>query len=150
MSEAKEFRIFCLGAMEFGIDTLRVQEICAYKQLYHIADVPAFIRGEVNLGGVMVPIVDLRLRLGCDSAEYNQLTMVIVLNVRGRVIGVVVDSVSDVLRLQSSQIRPVTQFSGLDRDRFIKYLGITDDRLIRIMDIEAVLGGPEMGLFPPK
>src|SRR5262245_53933128 len=101
-----EFLTFRLGAEEYGIDILRVQEIRSYEAPTRIANAPAFIKGVVNLRGVIVPIVDLRLKLGCESAEYNHFTVVIVLNVRGRVVGAVVDSVSDVLELNGEQIRP--------------------------------------------
>ena len=94
-----EFLTFRLGEEEYGIDILRVQEIRSYEQPTRIANAPAFIKGVVNLRGVIVPIVDLRLKLGCDTAEYNSFTVVIVLNVKGRVVGAVVDSVSDVLEL---------------------------------------------------
>jgi purine-binding chemotaxis protein CheW len=101
-----EFLTFRLGAEEYGIDILRVQEIRSYEQPTRIANSPDFIKGVVNLRGVIVPIIDLRLKLGCDTAEYNTFTVVVVLNVRGRVVGAVVDSVSDVLELGKDHIKP--------------------------------------------
>ena len=101
-----EFLTFRLGQEEYGIDILRVQEIRSYEQPTRIANAPAFIKGVVNLRGVIVPIVDLRMKLGCDCAEYNAFTVVIVLNVKGRVVGAVVDSVSDVLELSRDTIKP--------------------------------------------
>ena len=101
-----EFLTFRLGAEEYGIDILKVQEIRSYEAPTRIANAPAFIKGVVNLRGVIVPIVDLRLKLGCDSNDYNSFTVVIVLNVRGRVVGAVVDSVSDVLELSRDSIKP--------------------------------------------
>ena len=101
-----EFLTFRLGEEEYGIDILRVQEIRSYEQPTRIANAPAFIKGVVNLRGVIVPIVDLRMKLGCASAEYNTFTVVIVLNVKGRVVGAVVDSVSDVLELSRDTIKP--------------------------------------------
>jgi len=101
-----EYLTFRLGGEEYGIDILRVQEIRSYEQPTRIANAPHFIKGVVNLRGVIVPIVDLRLKLGCESAEYNGFTVVIVLNVRGRVVGAVVDSVSDVLELGADHIKP--------------------------------------------
>ena len=96
---AREYLTFRLDQEEYGIDILKVQEIRSYEQPTRIANAPDFIKGVVNLRGVIVPIVDLRLKLGCPSAEYNTFTVVVVLNVRGRVVGAVVDSVSDVLEL---------------------------------------------------
>ena len=108
----REVLSFKLGAEEYGIDILRVQEIRSYEAPTRIANAPAYIKGVVNLRGVIVPIVDLRLKLGCDSAEYNTFTVVIVLNVRGRVVGAVVDSVSDVLELAPDTIKPAPELSS--------------------------------------
>ncbi|MCU0969411.1 MAG: chemotaxis protein CheW [Rubrivivax sp.] len=150
-----EFLTFRLGAEEYGIDILRVQEIRSYEPPTRIANAPAFIKGVVNLRGVIVPIVDLRLRLGCDSAEYNGFTVVIVLNVRGRVVGTVVDSVSDVLELDKSQIRPAPELSSNVDARYITGIGTVrtgqgdaeTERMLILMDIEALMGSAEMGLF---
>ena len=111
-SQCGEFLTFRLGAEEYGIDILRVQEIRSYEQPTRIANAPSFIKGVVNLRGVIVPIVDLRMKLGCDSAEYNTFTVVIVLNVKGRVVGAVVDSVSDVLELSRDSIKPAPEMSS--------------------------------------
>jgi purine-binding chemotaxis protein CheW len=89
-----------------------VQEIRSYEPPTRIANAPSFIKGVVNLRGVIVPIIDLRLKLGCDTAEYNGFTVVIVLNVRGRVVGAVVDSVSDVLELTREQIKPAPELNS--------------------------------------
>ena len=105
-ARAGEYLTFRLGGEEYGIDILRVQEIRSYEQPTRIANAPGYIKGVVNLRGVIVPIVDLRVRLGCAQAEYNHFTVVIVLNVKGRVVGAVVDSVSDVLELPAEAIRP--------------------------------------------
>ena len=82
-----EYLTFRLGAEEYGIDILRVQEIRSYEEPTRIANSPNFIKGVVNLRGVIVPVVDLRIKLGCESVEYNGFTVVIVLNVAGRVVG---------------------------------------------------------------
>ena len=112
LTAIREFLAFKLGTEEYGIDILRVQEIRSYEQPTRIANAPAFIKGVVNLRGVIVPIVDLRMKLGCASAEYNTFTVVIVLNVKGRVVGAVVDSVSDVLELASASIKPAPEMSS--------------------------------------
>src|SRR3954447_24297314 len=108
-----EFLTFRLGAEEYGIDILKVQEIRSYEAPTRIANAPAFIKGVVNLRGVIVPIVDLRLKLGCDSNAYNSFTVVIVLNVKGRVVGAVVDSVSDVLELPGDAVKPVPEMNSV-------------------------------------
>ena len=146
-----EFLTFRLGAEEYGIDILRVQEIRSYEQPTRIANAPAFLKGVVNLRGVIVPIVDLRLKLGCESAEYNGFTVVIVLNVRGRVVGAVVDSVSDVLELADAQIRPAPALHSSVDAGFITGIGTVGQgdaqRMLVLMDIEALMGSADMGLM---
>jgi len=142
-----EYLTFRLGAEEYGIDILRVQEIRSYEQPTRIANAPAFLKGVVNLRGVIVPIVDLRLKLGCDSAEYNHFTVVIVLNVRGRVVGAVVDSVSDVLELAGEAIRPAPQLNATIDASYITGIGSVAERMLILMDIEALMSSNDMGLM---
>jgi len=142
-----EFLTFRLGGEEYGIDILRVQEIRSFETCTHIANAPAFILGVINLRGVIVPIVDLRLKLGCDSAEYNHFTVVIVLNVRGRVVGAVVDSVSDVLELAGEAIRPAPQLNVTIEASYITGIGSVADRMLILMDIEALMSSADMGLM---
>ena len=142
-----EFLTFRLGGEEYGIDILRVQEIRSYEPPTRIANAPAFIKGVVNLRGVIVPIIDLRLKLGCDSAEYNHFTVVIVLNVRGRVVGAVVDAVSDVLALAGAAIRPAPPMSASFDTGFITGIASVADRMLILIDIEALMGSADMGLM---
>ena len=141
-----EFLTFRLGAEEYGIDILKVQEIRSYEPPTRIANAPAFIKGVVNLRGVIVPIVDLRLRLGCESAEYSALTVVIVLNVKGRVVGAVVDSVSDVLELAKDAIKPAPEMASAVDASFITGIGSVGERMLILMDIEGLMASQEMGL----
>jgi purine-binding chemotaxis protein CheW len=142
-----EYLTFRLGAEEYGIDILRVQEIRSYEQPTRIANAPAFLKGVVNLRGVIVPIVDLRLKLGCESAEYNHFTVVIVLNVKGRVVGAVVDSVSDVLELGGEQIRPAPATNATIDTSYITGIGSVAERMLILMDIEALMSSADMGLM---
>jgi len=142
-----EFLTFRLGAEEYGIDILKVQEIRSYEAPTRIANAPSFIKGVVNLRGVIVPIVDLRLKLGCDSADYNSFTVVIVLNVRGRVVGAVVDSVSDVLELSRDSIKPAPEMASAVDTSFITGISNVNDRMLILMDIEALMASAEMGLI---
>jgi len=150
-----EFLTFRLGDEEYGIDILRVQEIRSYEQPTRIANAPAFIKGVVNLRGVIVPIVDLRMKLGCASAEYNTFTVVIVLNVKGRVVGAVVDSVSDVLELASASIKPAPEMSSAVDASYITGIGTVkngsgddaSERMLILMDIEALMASADMGLI---
>jgi purine-binding chemotaxis protein CheW len=154
-AQGGEFLTFRLGAEEYGIDILRVQEIRSYEQPTRIANVPEFIKGVVNLRGVIVPIVDLRLKLGCASAEYNTFTVVVVLNVRGRVVGAVVDSVSDVLELPKDQVKPAPSLHSSVDSSFITGIGTVksgqgeneSERMLILMDIEALMSSADMGLI---
>ncbi|TSE37141.1 Chemotaxis protein CheW [Tepidimonas fonticaldi] len=143
-----EFLTFRLGAEEYGIDILRVQEIRSYENPTRIANAPSHILGVVNLRGVIVPVVDLRIKLGCEKVEYNGLTVVIVLNVKGRVVGAVVDSVSDVLELPRDQIRSAPEMASSTVDTaFITGIASVGERMLILMDIEALMGSPDMGLM---
>jgi purine-binding chemotaxis protein CheW len=146
-----EFLTFRLGSEEYGIDILKVQEIRSYEPPTRIANSPPFIKGVVNLRGVIVPIVDLRLKLACDSAEYNDFTVVIVLNVKGRVVGAVVDSVSDVLALDKGAIKPAPEMSSAVDTSFITGIGTVksgdEQRMLILMDIEGLMASEEMGLI---
>ena len=146
-AEGGEFLTFRLGGEEYGIDILRVQEIRSYEPPTRIANAPGFIKGVVNLRGVIVPIIDLRLKLGCDSAEYNAFTVVIVLNVKGRVVGAVVDSVSDVLELTSEHIKPAPELNSNVDGSFITGIGSVGDRMLILMDIEGLMSSADMGLI---
>ncbi len=143
---ASEFLTFRLGAEEYGIDILRVQEIRSYEAPTRIANAPSFIKGVVNLRGVIVPVVDLRLKLNCASAEYNDFTVVIVLNVHGRVVGAVVDSVSDVLELNREQINAAPEMNTSMDTSFVTGIASVGERMLILMDIEALMSSPDMGL----
>ncbi|CAN5659591.1 chemotaxis protein CheW [soil metagenome] len=147
----REFLSFRLGGEEYGIDILRVQEIRSYEAPTRIANAPQFIKGVVNLRGVIVPIIDLRLKLACETAEYTDSTVVIVLNLRSRVIGAVVDSVSDVLALGADSIKPAPEMSAAIDAGYILGMGciksVDAARMLILTDIEALMGSTDMGLF---
>ncbi len=140
-----EYLTYRVGAEEYGIDIQKVQEIRSYEPPTRIANAPAFVKGVVNLRGVIVPIIDLRVKLGCDNAEYTEVTVVVVLNVCGRVVGAVVDSVSDVIDLDSGHIQPPPELSASDSG-FITGIASLEDRMLILVDIESMLGGAEIGL----
>ena len=144
---AAEFLTFRLGAEEYGIDILRVQEIRSYEAPTRIANAPSFIKGVVNLRGVIVPVVDLRIKLNCEKVEYNGFTVVIVLNVHGRVVGAVVDSVSDVLELSPDLIKPAPDMNSTVDTGFITGIASVGERMLILMDIEALMSSADMGLM---
>lgn len=141
-----EFLTFKLGVEEYGIDILKVQEIRSYEAVTTIANAPEFIKGVVNLRGVIVPIVDMRIKFHLGNVGYNQFTVVIILNVAGRVVGMVVDSVSDVITLTPDQIRPAPAFGAALDTEYITGLGTVDKRMLILMDIEKLMTGQDMAL----
>jgi purine-binding chemotaxis protein CheW len=142
-----EFLTFRLGGEEYGIEILKVQEIRSYEPPTRIANSASFFKGVVNLRGVIVPIVDLRLKFGCESAEYNDFTVVIVLNIRGRVVGAVVDSVSDVLELPAEAVRPAPEIDAAVDTSHITGIANVAERMLILMDIDALMSSPDMGLI---
>ena len=142
----REFLAFKLGAEEYGIDILRVQEIRSYEEPTRIANAPPFIKGVVNLRGVIVPIVDMRLRFNLEQVKYDSFTVVIVLNIGARVMGMVVDAVSDVITLTREQLRPVPEFNSAIQSEHLLAIGAIDKRMLILVDIEKLMTSPEMGL----
>jgi purine-binding chemotaxis protein CheW len=143
---ADEFLAFTLGREEYGINILRVQEIRGYETVTRIANAPPHIKGVVNLRGIIVPIVDMRIRFGLDDPTYDQFTVVIILNVSGRVVGIVVDSVSDVTTLSPEQVRPAPELGTAVRTDYLIGLGTLDERMLILLDIDRLMSAPDMGL----
>ena len=144
--QANEFLTFTLGEEEYGVEILKVQEIRSYEEPTTIANAPPFLKGVVNLRGVIVPIVDMRIKFGLGKADYNQFTVVIILNVAHRVVGMVVDGVSDVLTLSAEQIRPAPEFGATLDTKYIIGLGTIDERMLILMDIEKLMTSSDMAL----
>jgi purine-binding chemotaxis protein CheW len=141
-----EYLTFTLGSEEYGIDILKVQEIRGYDAVTKIANAPPFIKGVINLRGVIVPIVDLRIKFKLGEATYDQFTVVIILNIGKRVMGVVVDGVSDVIQLDADNLRAVPEFGSILDTRYILGLGTVEERMIIIVDIEQLMTSSEMAL----
>jgi purine-binding chemotaxis protein CheW len=141
-----EFLSFRLGAEEYGIDILKVQEIRGYDAVTRIANTPEFLKGVINLRGTIVPIIDLRIKFGLGTPVYDEFTVVIILNVSSRVVGVVVDSVSDVLTLSDEQMRPAPEFSAALETQYVTGLGAIDSRMLILVDIEKLIGSRDMRL----
>ena len=143
----QEFLVFTLGDEEYGIDILKVQEIRGYDQVTRIANTPDFIKGVTNLRGIIVPIVDLRVKFSQGDVEYDDNTVVIVLNLGQRVVGIVVDGVSDVLSLTAEQIRPAPEFAVTLSTEYLTGLGALGDRMLILVNIEKLLNSDEMALL---
>lgn len=143
----REILIFTLGSEEYGIDILKVQEIRGYDQVTSIANAPPFIKGVINLRGNIVPIVDMRIKFNIGKAEYNEFTVVIILNIGKRIVGMVVDGVSDVVSLTSEQVRPAPEFGTVLDTAYIQGLGTIEERMIILADIEKLMSNKDMALM---
>jgi purine-binding chemotaxis protein CheW len=141
-----EYLTFTLGQEEYAIDILKVQEIRGYDAVTKIANAPPFIKGVINLRGVIVPIVDLRIKFNLGNLTYDQFTVVIILNIGKRVMGVVVDGVSDVIQLSSDNMHPSPEFGSVLDTRYILGLGTVEERMIIVVDIERLMTSQEMSL----
>jgi purine-binding chemotaxis protein CheW len=146
-SNGNEFLAFTLGEEEYGIGILKVQELRGYESVTRIANSPDYLKGVVNLRGIIVPIVDMRIKFNLGTPTYDDFTVVIILNISGRTVGMVVDSVSDVITLSSDQIKPAPEMgSAVDADYLIG-LGTVDERMIILIDIDSFMSSAEMGLL---
>lgn len=142
----KEFLAFRLGNEEYGIDILKVQEIRGFEPTTKLANVPPFILGLSNLRGAIVPIIDMRIKFSLGEPKYDSLTVTIILNIGTRIVGIVVDSVSDVIALTPDQIRPAPAMGTLmDADKLIG-LGALEERMLILVDIEKLMTSSDMGL----
>jgi purine-binding chemotaxis protein CheW len=143
----REYLAFSLGGEEYAVNILQVQEIRAYERVTRIANMPSFIKGVMNLRGAVVPVVDLRVRFNVGKAEYDASTIVIVINIGPRTIGMVVDGVSDVVAIKASELRPAPQIAGVLTAEFLEGVAILDKRMLIIVDINGLMSSKEMGLL---
>ncbi|MYN07146.1 chemotaxis protein CheW [Pseudoduganella aquatica] len=146
-SDGREFLAFKLGKEEYGIDILKVQEIRGYEAVTRIASAPEFIKGVINLRGIIIPVVDMRIKFHLGEPVYDDFTVVIILNIKGRVVGMVVDSVSDVTTLMPEQIKPAPEMGTAFSTEYVLGLGTIDERMLILVDIDTLMSSPEMGLI---
>lgn len=145
-AESREFLTFVLGKEHYALDIMSVKEIRGYEAVTQIAKAPAFIKGVINLRGDIVPIVDLRLKFEVGEASYNEFTIVIMLNVAERIVGIVVDGVSDVIRLADEEIRPPPEFGVAFDSRYLLGLVPIEDHMVILVNIESLISSDELGL----
>ncbi|MYM36393.1 chemotaxis protein CheW [Duganella sp. FT50W] len=142
-----EYLAFKLGAEEYGIDILKVQEIRGYEAVTRIANAPDFIKGVINLRGIIIPVVDMRIKFNLGEPVYDQFTVVIILNINGRIVGMVVDSVSDVTTLSPEQVKPAPEMGTAFSSDYMIGLGTIDERMLILVNIDKLMSSPEMGLM---
>lgn len=144
---ASEFLVFRLGSEEYGIDIQKVQELRGYEAVTGIANAPDFIKGVINLRGIIVPIIDMRIKFNLGTPRYDQFTVVIILNIAGQVMGMVVDSVSDVITLTSEQIRPASDIGSAVKADYLTGIGTLDQRMLILVDIRKLMSSEDIGLI---
>ena len=144
----REVLVFLLDSEEYGVDILRVQEIRNYEKVTPIPGAPPHLKGVVNLRGAVVPIIDLRVRFGRAEPRYDDLTVVVVLEVEGRTVGMVVDGVADVVRLNRDEIQPAPSLGSLIGGSFLLEVAMQDDRMILLVDLEKMLATRELEKLP--
>ena len=145
-AKALEFLSFTLGQEEYGIDIQKVQELRGYDAVTRIANAPEHIKGVVNLRGIIVPIIDMRIKFNLGAPSYDQFTVVIILNIASRVMGMVVDSVSDVITLTPEQIKPAPEMGSVLDTEYLMGLGTLDERMLILIDLDRLMSSDEMGL----
>jgi len=143
----REVLVFVLGREEYGVDILKVQEIRGYEKVTPIPAAPAYLKGVVNLRGIIVPVIDLRVKFGMPDPRYDAFTVVVILRLARRVIGVVVDGVSDVMALRAQDVKPAPQLGSVVESSFIEGLGTGGDRMVLLLDIEKLLSTGELNLL---
>jgi purine-binding chemotaxis protein CheW len=143
-AEVKQLISFTVGAEEYGLELLRVKEVIRMRQITWLPKAPSCVKGIINLRGDVIPIVDLRERFGLAAQEQTAITRMIVVEVEGRMVGMVVDSASQVVRIPADQFDPPpTAMGALSRD-FITAVGKMDEKLIIMIDVDRVLSTEEM------
>ncbi|MCY9871715.1 chemotaxis protein CheW [Vibrio barjaei] len=146
-TEAKEYLTFWLGEEYYGIDILTVQEIRTYGQVTAIANMPEYIKGVMNLRGVVIPIVDMRLKFNLPNISYHDMTVVIILNIDQRIVGIVVDSVADVLLLNNVDVQSPPDFSSALDTKYIQGLASQDELMLILIHIKKLMNSQDMALF---
>jgi purine-binding chemotaxis protein CheW len=139
-----QFLTFNLGEELYGVDILRVQEIKGYTAVTKIPNTPPHIKGVLNLRGTIVPIVELRTKFGMPTIEYTAFTVIIVVVVREKVMGLVVDAVSDVLNIERQNIQSSPQFGAKVDVTFVSGIGKSGDKLVALLDIDRLLGDSDL------
>lgn len=142
-TDGNQYLTFTLGEEHYGVDILRVQEIKGYTAVTRIPNTPEFIKGVLNLRGTIIPIVDLRGKFRMDEVEPTMFTVIVVVVVKDRIMGIVVDSVSDVLNINKDDIQPPPNFGDKVDTGFIQNIAKSGDKLIMLLDIDRVLSSGE-------
>ncbi|HSB67714.1 MAG TPA: chemotaxis protein CheW [Candidatus Methylomirabilis sp.] len=142
-SGAHQFLTFALGQEEYGVEILKIQEIKGYSAITPLPNTPPYVKGVLNLRGTIVPIVDLRKKFGLPEVEHNQFTVIVVVQVQGKIMGFIVDGVSDVLSVTGADIQPTPDLHGQVDTSFLNGLAKAGEKLVILLDIDKVLTAGE-------
>jgi len=142
-AQTSQYLTFVLGAEQYGVEILKVQEIKGYSAITPIPNTPSHIKGVINLRGTVVPVVDLRAKFSLESAEYNKFTVIIVVTVGEKVIGMLVDAVSDVLDIPASEFRAAPDLGNREDTRFISGMASLGERMTVLLDIDRLLSADQ-------
>jgi purine-binding chemotaxis protein CheW len=143
----REVLVFVLGKEEYGVDILKVQEIRGYEKVTPLPSAPDYLKGVVNLRGIIVPVIDLRVKFGMPDPTYDSFTVVVILRIAARVIGIVVDGVSDVIGLAPGDVKTAPQLGSMVDSTFLAGLATQNERMILLLDIERFLSSGELNLL---
>jgi purine-binding chemotaxis protein CheW len=145
-----EFLSFKLGAEEYAIEILKVQEIRGYESVTRIANAPEHIKGVINLRGIIIPIIDMRIKFNLGKPTYNEFTVVIILNIEGKIMGIVVDSVSDVVTLKNEQIKPAPDMGNIFGSDYLVGLATIEERMLILVDISQLMSSKDIGIYDSR
>jgi purine-binding chemotaxis protein CheW len=144
---SREFLTFRLGHEDYAIDILTVQEIRMFEAVTKLPSTPDYIKGVINLRGVIAPVIDLRVKFGFEKAEYGPFTVLVVLRVSERLAAVVVDAVADVVALSDEQIKPAPELGTAVNIEYVMGLGTRAEQMLILLDIEKLITSRELGIF---
>ena len=143
----REYLAFRLGDEVYAIDILKVQEIRVFEAVTKLPGAPDYIKGVINLRGLIAPVLDLRVKFGFKEAAYGPFTVVVVLYVHDRLVAVVADAVIDVVALTDDEIKPPPEFATSVNVEYVMGLGASGDHMLILLDIEKLVSSQELGLF---
>ena len=135
---------FSIGEEEFGVDILKVQEIIRTMEITRVPRAADFVEGVINLRGKVIPIIDLRRRFGFSSKEHDKHTRIIVIEINNMIVGFVVDSVSEVLRIPAATVEPPPPVVAGVESEYINGVGKLQDRLLILLDLDKLLSSEDM------
>jgi purine-binding chemotaxis protein CheW len=143
----REVLVFMIGKEEYGVDILKVQEIRGYEKVTAIPAAPDFLKGVVNLRGAIVPVIDMRIKFGLPDPRYDSLTVVVILRLASRAIGIVVDAVSDVVPLGSGDVKEAPKLGSVVDSSYLTGVATLGERMVLLLDIEKFLSSGELDLL---